>query len=288
DNGWAYDPATDGDGSGLCYVTDNGAGNTDIDGGAVQLTSPVTTITSAGTQVEFLRYQSLTDEGGDDVLEVSVSANGGATFTTVATYQTSTAPGWEAEVITAAQLASAGVGVGSSLMVRFTANDSGAATIHEAGIDGFAVQNIECDPNAVGSIYCSPAAANSTGVPGTLTAQGSSAVADNDLTLFAAGLPTQSLGYFLVSPNEANVPNAGGSSGTLCLGLPLGRYAGNVINSGSTGEYQMTVDLTSVPQPTGSVAAVAGETWRFQAWYRDSFLGVPTSNFTSGLAVTLD
>ena len=49
----------------------------------------------------------------------------------------------------------------------------------------------------------------------------------------------------------------------------------------------MMVDLTSIPQPTGSVAGAAGETWRFQAWYRDSIVGIPTSNFTSGLALTL-
>ncbi|QDV07510.1 Trypsin [Planctomycetes bacterium Poly30] len=286
DPSWAYDPSGDGDGSGSCYLTQNAAGNTDIDGGAVILISPSVTVAAADTQLSFLRYQSLTDEGGDDVLLVEVSADGGSTFAAVASYQTST-NGWSEETISATQLAAAGVGIGSNLVVRFTANDGGAATIHEAGIDGFAVQAITCDPLAIGAIYCAPAQINSTGSAATLRGQGSEVLVDNDVTLIAESLPSQALGYFLVSPNAGNVPNAGGSSGTLCLGMPLGRYAGNVLNSGATGTYQMPVNLNSIPQPLGSVAGMVGQTWRFQAWYRDSFLGISTSNFTSGLALTL-
>ena len=287
DAGWDWDPASDGDGSGSCYLTQNGNGNTDIDGGSVTLTSPATTVTDAQSVVSFFRYQALSNDNGDDVLAVEVSANGGASFQTVRVFETATAPAWSEETITTSELAAAGVGVGSSLVVRFTANDSGAASIHEAGIDGFAVQSIVCDANAVGSVYCSPGVQNSTGVGAELTGTGSDVLADNDLTLEVTNLPTQSLGYFLVSPTETNVPNAGGSNGTLCVGLPLGRYAGDVLNSGAVGGYQFSVDLTSIPQPNGAVSGVIGETWRFQAWYRDVFIGIPTSNFTNGLAVTL-
>ena len=287
DPSWQYDPASDGDGSGRCFVTDNGAGNTDIDGGSVELTSPATVITDADSVVTFLRYQSLTDEGGDDLLEVAISADGGISFQTVRAFQTSTAPDWNLETITAAELASAGVTVGSNMVVRFTAGDLGSATIHEAGIDGFAVQTVSCDPSDVGTVYCSPAVQNSTGGPATLSASGSEVLALNDLTLLATGLPNLSLGYFLVSPATGNVPNAGGSNGTLCLGLPLGRYVGNVMNSGSTGTYTMPVDLTAIPQPLGFVSGAVGETWNFQAWYRDVFVGIPTSNFSDGIAITL-
>ena len=46
------------------------------------------------------------------------------------------------------------------------------------------------------------------------------------------------------------------------------------------------IDNTALPTPGGLVAATAGQTWNFQAWYRDAVGGTATSNFTDGLAVT--
>ena len=48
------------------------------------------------------------------------------------------------------------------------------------------------------------------------------------------------------------------------------------------------LDLTSVPQPMGSVAVLGGETWNFQAWFRDSSMGASTSNFSDGLEMTFN
>ena len=45
------------------------------------------------------------------------------------------------------------------------------------------------------------------------------------------------------------------------------------------------VDLTRVPQPTGLAAALAGETWHYQAWYRDSN-PTATNNFTDAVSVS--
>ena len=47
--------------------------------------------------------------------------------------------------------------------------------------------------------------------------------------------------------------------------------------------FSIQVDLTAVPQPTGTVAVQPGDTWNFQAWYRD--LG-GTNNFTDAVSVT--
>ncbi|MEA1980377.1 MAG: lectin like domain-containing protein, partial [candidate division Zixibacteria bacterium] len=55
DDGWDYDPITDGDGSGQCYLTQNVLGNTDIDGGSVRLTSPLFDLSDGGT-VEYDYY----------------------------------------------------------------------------------------------------------------------------------------------------------------------------------------------------------------------------------------
>jgi hypothetical protein len=134
--------------------------------------------------------------------------------------------------------------------------------------------------------FCGPAVPNSTGLSGRISAVGSGAVAQQDLVLVGQDLPLLSNGYFIVSANAGTVPNPGGSSGNLCLHPPYGRFIAQTQNSGSSGTVSIPVNLTSLPQPNGSVAVQPGETWRFQLWYRDAFLGVATSNFTDAVAVT--
>jgi choice-of-anchor B domain-containing protein len=136
----------------------------------------------------------------------------------------------------------------------------------------------------LGQEYCT-AAANSTGAPATVSAQGSNRVADDDLQVIAANLPQNSNGYFLVSRQQGFVINAGGSQGHLCVGGAIGRYIGQAASSGTAGMLSVDVDVQSVPQPTGSVPVQVGETWNFQCWYRDSNPN-PTSNFSMGYSVT--
>lgn len=140
--------------------------------------------------------------------------------------------------------------------------------------------------DGIGTAYCA-VNANSTGQPGLLEADGSSAVADNDVTLMASQLPQQAFGFFIASPTQGFVPNPAGSAGNLCLSGSIGRYVGpgQIQQSGATGSFALAIDLTAIPQPTGSVAVVAGETWNFQTWFRDSVGGSTTSNFTNGLQV---
>ena len=140
----------------------------------------------------------------------------------------------------------------------------------------------------LGTNYCGPAATNSSGESATITGDGSDEVAQNDLTLLASDLPQNSFSFFLASQTQGNTANPGGSEGTLCLGGSIGRFVGpgQIQNSGAVGEVSLSVDLTSVPQPNGSVAVAAGETWNFQGWFRDSVGGTATSNFTDGLSVT--
>ena len=154
----------------------------------------------------------------------------------------------------------------------FANEDLAAFRVHTAG--------------SVGTSYCGPAATNSTGVPGVISATGSTAAAANSLTLVAEGLPTNQFGIFLTSRSQAFVPGAGGTSnGNICLGGMIGRFAlpNQILNSGSAGSIMFTPDLTAFPQGSGFVPVAAGETWSFQAWYRDPVgLG---SNFTDGVEV---
>jgi hypothetical protein len=106
-------------------------------------------------------------------------------------------------------------------------------------------------------------------------------VVANNLTLIATGLPTGELGYFLCSMTAGFVPGPGTSQGNLCLGGKIGRFVKQVRTSDKFGEFSIPVDLSALPvwrnQP-----ALAGQTWNFQAWFKDG----KSSNFTDGLAVT--
>ena len=143
------------------------------------------------------------------------------------------------------------------------------------------------DCETLGSVYCNPAVPNSTGLPGSMAALGSDLVAHNNVTLLATQLPTNQFGYFLASQTQAFVVLPPGSQGNLCLGGSIGRYAAFPANSGLNGSFQLLIDLTAIPAPSGGPGAVIpGETWNFTAWYRD-VNPINTSNFTEAVSVLL-
>ncbi len=155
----------------------------------------------------------------------------------------------------------------------------------------FQLDNITCPAGgSFGLNFCGPAVPNSTGQSGTMSASGSLTVASNDLTISASELPANSFAFFLTSTGQNTVAQPGGSQGVLCLGGAIGRYVGpgQILNSGPAGTVSLALDLTQLPQPTGFVAVQPGETWNFQAWFRDSVGGSATSNFTDGLEVTFN
>jgi len=145
----------------------------------------------------------------------------------------------------------------------------------------------DLDVPSIGTSYCGPAAVNSSGLPGLIRAFGSSAVADNYVTLVASQLPIEQLGYFISSQTQGFIVNPGGSQGNLCLGGSMGRHLLTAGSSGSAGKRSVVLDLTQLPTPSGSYAVQAGETWNFQLWFHDNNPG-PTSNFTDGVAVTFN
>lgn len=179
----------------------------------------------------------------------------------------------------------AGVELTATVQVRFTVTDSGFPNTVEAGIDGVQVGRVVCELPPIGTAYCEPAVANSTGVAGVAGARGSTAVFQNSLELVATELPANQFGFFLTSLTQGMNPGAGGSQGSLCLAGEIGRFNAPALNSGALGEMVQVVDLTALPQPLGVVSVVAGETWHFQAWYRDLNPG-PASNFTSGVSAS--
>ena len=124
---------------------------------------------------------------------------------------------------------------------------------------------------------------------GDIEADGSRFIGDSDMTLRASSLPQNAFGFFLVSDTQGFTANPGGSQGDLCLGGSIGRFvgAGQIKSSGSTGSFSLEIDLSNLPGPSGSVSAMPGETWNFQAWHRDSVGGSAVSNFTGAVGVPL-
>jgi len=145
DDGWEYDPASDADGSGMCYLTQNQYGNTDVDNGAVRLISPIFDMSLPGT-ISYNYYLFLTNtEGGVDKLLVEINNSGGAgLWTTIAVHDEHNGLDWNHNEITELDLAAAGVALSDNMQIRFTANDADPQSIVEAGVDAFKVTQIQC------------------------------------------------------------------------------------------------------------------------------------------------
>lgn len=141
-------------------------------------------------------------------------------------------------------------------------------------------------PNPHMSAYCDPAQANSTGRPARLQVFGSDQATVDPLVLGVTCLPPSTFGYLLVSQTTGFVPFAGGSQGHLCLGGGIGRMngPGEVLQSSPFGRFERSIDKQSIPQPGGPVAIQSGQTWHFQAWYRDQNPG-STSNFSDAVSI---
>lgn len=137
-------------------------------------------------------------------------------------------------------------------------------------------------PKAIGRNFCR-GPRNSRGLIGFLAAYGDNTTLTNK-DLVATGLPLHQFGLFVVSRSFGSVFPAS-SQGRLCLVGQVGRFNASIVNSGSSGRFDFSFNPMVIPQGTGSVSAMAGETWGFQAWYRDSNPS-STSNFTSGVQVT--
>ena len=142
------------------------------------------------------------------------------------------------------------------------------------------------DPQTPGVQYClgNP---NSTGDYGFITMHGS-ANDHSTKVLKASGLPQNQFAYFLAGDGGFGTVQPVGSAGVLCLvGAGIGRYnqGAEVQFTGSSGEISLMIDPEALRHPGGSVAAMAGQTWNFQAWHRENG---GSSNFTNAISVVFE
>ena len=179
-DGTRGDPTTDGDGSGLCYVTGNGGpgSNTDVDGGATILNSPMFDISSvARPAVSYWRWYDNTGSGsgsgpGEDVFTVEVTDDGGETWfliETVGPNNSQSRGGWIyvekdlVSVMESAEILDFDFST-NQLQFRFIADDQMNASVIEAGVDGVSVSELTCvDPQPVISLPEGPASEMESG-----------------------------------------------------------------------------------------------------------------------------
>ena len=161
DPGWAYDPISDSDGSGQCWLTQNTLGNSDVDGGAVRLTSPVFDLSGGGVTIAYDYFLRLTDTtGGVDRLLVEISENGAAgPWTEIARHDTDGGLSWRHHEIDQAALNAAGVTMTATMQLRYTANDDNPQTIVESGLDAFEISAFTCG----GGVVCTRGDINDDG-----------------------------------------------------------------------------------------------------------------------------
>jgi len=148
-----------------------------------------------------------------------------------------------------------------------------------------AVNVFDLDLSVEGT-YCQ-AVVNSTGLPASIGGSRNGAAPGRALDLTVVDVPSFSLGYFLTSQTQDFATIPVGSIGNRCIGGAIGRFVGpgQILNSGTIGQFDLTIDFDLLPTPTGMVSALAGETWHFQAWFRDTSGGQATSNLSNGLSV---
>ncbi len=143
---WDYDPFSDSDGSGQCFLTMNQIGNTDVDNGAVRLFSPILNLAGDHLAISYDYFLRMTVPAGTDALTVEISTNGGAgPWVQIAQHLTDGGLTWRHHEITQANLDAAGVVPSANTQLRFTANDANPQSIVEAGIDAFEVLAVLCE-----------------------------------------------------------------------------------------------------------------------------------------------
>ena len=135
------------------FVTENGGAGgelsaADVDGGATELISPVIDLSSGNANITFGYWFYSSKQS--DTLNVAVSNNNGANWTTVASLKgpflgqanayMAEDNAWKSHTFAVGDY----VTPTAEVRVKFTANGTDANTLVEAGIDDFAVNNIDC------------------------------------------------------------------------------------------------------------------------------------------------
>ena len=142
------DPPTDGDGSGICWLTDNdsaNACNSDVDGGTTILTSAVFDASDPSATISYNYWYSNNFGGGanNDYFTIEASDDGGTSWQTVEVIGPAGAGGWNTSSFGVSSIS--GLSPSDNFRLRFTAEDAAEGSVIEAGVDGIMVVVADCD-----------------------------------------------------------------------------------------------------------------------------------------------
>ena len=284
DPSWAYDPVSDSDGSGKCWVTENAAGNTDVDGGGVRLTSPVLDLSGGFPVVQYDYYLNLTDATGPDYIVVEArDVAGGGAWLEVARHSSNAGIAWRTNTLTGADFAAAGLVTSNQVQLRFDAVDGGINTIVEAGLDAFRVVRLQCGP-AVS--YCTPGT-SASGCQATLSSSGTPSLSlASGFSVLAATVEGSNNGIFFFGWNGRQANPWGNGTSYQCVVPPVKR--GSVLpKQGTNGacDGAFALDLNAFLQAKPWKAPPPAIPVQLQLWYRDP---QSTSNQTTSLSDALE
>lgn len=252
----------------------------DVDWGATYLNSARFNLAGIpAPQISYWRWYSNGLSGPkDDTFVVELSADDGATWTTVETVGPLgpyTNGGWFRHSFDPRRF----IPPTATMKLRFVASDTGYESIVEAAIDDVRVTSLE-QPVAPPTAYCT-VARNSTGAVARIEYVGSQSVQRSDAIVRASRLPLGTVGlfYFGSAPAQQSIP---GAAAVRCVAGTIHRFPATSTDT-LFGNAQQALDFAAPSSPVSSITA--GSTWYFQFWHRDALGGVPTSNTSPGLRV---
>jgi serine protease AprX len=138
--GLKWDPPTDADGDGVCWLTGNRPGTSGVRGGTARLiTPPMDFLLGASPRLEIDLWLACDDAGleGEDTMLVEASVDGGATWALLAEERSTFR--WADRVYDLSALPSA-----DSIRFRFSVTDTGENSVVEAAIDGLRLVADDC------------------------------------------------------------------------------------------------------------------------------------------------
>lgn len=164
----------------------------------------------------------------------------------------------------------------SSVQVEFRLTTDGALHFGGWNLDDFALVSIDPIPCPGPTSYClsSP---NSAGPGAVISSNGLNSLSANAFQISVSQATPSQPGLFYYGQNPTVIPLG---DGFLCAGSNIHRLP--IVMTDGAGSTSYTLDFTALP-PAGQI--LAGSTWSFQYWYRDSAAGGAGFNFSDALAV---